>query len=546
MAQTHSKTRSKATAQTKAAAKPAGSAKAGPRTKPTKTGNGLSAEAKLADLRRRLLEIGDLSSAGAVLSWDQATYMPKGGAAARARQGATLSRLAHEKFTDPALGKLLDGLAAYEAGQPYGSDDASLIRVVRRDYAKATRVPSDFVARWSEMGSASYDAWTRARPANDFAVMRPYLEKALDFSCRFADYFGPYEHIADPLIDGPDEGMTVASVRALFDELRAALVPIVRAIAEQPVADDSCLRGAFPEQQQLEFGLVPIKRFGYDFDRGRLDKTHHPFCTKFSAGDVRITTRIRENEIGEALFSTLHETGHALYEQGVDARYEGTPLNSGTSAGVHESQSRLWENVVGRSRGFWQHFYPALRDAFPEQFRQVPLETFYRAINKVERSLIRTDADEVTYNLHVMLRFDLELDLLEGRLKVKDLPEAWRARFKADFGIVPPDDRDGCLQDVHWYGGSVGGAFQGYTVGNILSAQFYAAALKAHPEIPQEMARGEFGTLHAWLKKKLYRHGRKFTPNEIVKRATGKPMTIAPYIAYLRGKYGELYRLPAT
>jgi carboxypeptidase Taq len=537
-------TRAKSTTRAKTAARPAASGKGDARPKTAKAGTGLSAKAKLAELRQRLLEVSDLNNAGAVLGWDQATYMPKGGAAARARQGATLSRLAHEKFTDAALGKLLDGLVTYEESQPYGSDDASLIRIVRRDYEKATKVPSDFVSRWSEMGSASYDAWTRARPDNDFASMRPYLEKALDFSRRFADYLGPYAHIADPLIDGPDEGMTVAGVRALFTELRAELVPIVRAIAEQPVADDACLRGDFPEQKQLAFGLIPITRFGYDFDRGRLDKTHHPFCTKFSSGDVRITTRIRENEIGEALFSTLHETGHALYEQGVDVRYEGTPLNSGTSAGVHESQSRLWENVVGRSRGFWEHFYPKLCDAFPDHFTQVPLETFYRAINKVERSLIRTDADEVTYNLHVMLRFDLELDLLEGRLKVKDLPQAWRARFKADFGIEPPDDRDGCLQDVHWYGGSVGGAFQGYTIGNILSAQFYAAALKAHPDVPQQIAKGEFGTLHEWLRNRLYRHGRKFGPDEIVKRATGKPMTIAPYIAYLRGKYGELYRLP--
>ncbi len=218
--------------------------------------------------------------------------------------------------------------------------------------------------------------------------------------------------------------------------------------------------------------------------------------------------------------------------------------NSGTSAGVHESQSRLWENVVGRSRGFWEHFYPLLRKTFPEQLGKVPLETFYRAINKVERSLIRTDADEVTYNLHVMLRFDLELGMLEGRLKVKDLPEAWRARFKTDFGIAPPDDRDGCLQDVHWYAGTVGGAFQSYTIGNILSAQFYGAALKAHPEIADETGNGEFGTLHAWLTRRIYRHGRKYGPDEIVKRATGKPMSIAPYIAYLRAKYGELYRLP--
>jgi carboxypeptidase Taq len=508
--------------------------------------DGRSAQDKLVELRTRLAEIADLNGASAVLGWDQATYMPKGGAMARARQGATLNRLAHERFTDPAVGKLLDGLVGYAETLPYDSDDASLIRVVRRDYHRATKVPADFVARWSELGSASYDAWTRARPANDFTTMRPFLEKALDFSRKYAEYLGPYQHIADPLIEGPDQGMTVASVKALFGELRSELVPIVRAIAEQPVADDSCLRGNFPEAKQLAFGLVPLKAYGYDMERGRLDKTHHPFCTKFGAGDVRITTRVREDDLGEALFSTLHEAGHALYEQGVDARYEGTSLGSGTSAGVHESQSRLWENLVARSRGFWEHFYPLLCDTFPDHFRKVPLETFYRAINKVERSLIRTDADEVTYNLHVMLRFDLELDLLEGKLKVKDLPEAWRARFKADFGIAPPDDRDGCLQDVHWYGGSVGGAFQGYTIGNILSAQFYGAALKAHPEIPDQMRKGEFGTLHAWLTKRIYRHGRKFGPDEIVKRATGKPMSIKPYIAYLRGKYGELYDLPAA
>jgi len=506
--------------------------------------SGPSAEGKVAELKRRLLEISDLGGASALLSWDQATYMPKGGAEARARQGATLSRLAHEKFTDAALGKLLDELAPYAERLPCDSDDASLIRVVRRDFEKAAKVPADFVARWSAFGSASYDAWTRARPANDFATMRPLLEQALDFSREYADFLGPYAHIADPLIDGPDEGMTTASVLALFKELRAELVPIVRAIAEQQPANDGCLRGTFPEAAQMEFGRAAVKRFGYDLERGRLDKTHHPFCTKFAGGDVRITTRVYESDVGQALFSTLHEAGHALYEQGVSAALEGTPLNWGASAGVHESQSRLWENVVGRSRGFWEHFYPKLREVFPAQFERVPLEAFYCAINKVERSLIRTDADEVTYNLHIMMRFDLELALLEGRLKVKELPEAWRARFKEDFGLAPPDDRDGCLQDVHWYGGSVGGAFQGYTIGNILCAQFYGAALAAHPEIPHDMARGEFGALHGWLRDNLYRHGRKFKPDELVERATGGPMSIAPYIAYLRGKYGELYRLP--
>jgi carboxypeptidase Taq len=505
-----------------------------------------SPETTLTELRQRLLEISDLGGAGALLGWDQATYMPKDGARARARQGATLSRLAHERLVDPALGKLLDALMPYGESLPYDSDEASLIRVARRDFEKAIKVPADYVARASAFGSASYDAWTRARPANDFATMLPHLEQALDLSREYAGFFAPYDHVADPLIDDMDQGTTTASIRALFSALRGELVPIVRAISEQAAADDRCLRGFFGEGAQLDFSLAVIKQIGYDLDRGRLDKTHHPFCTKFSAGDVRITTRFYENDVGQALFSTVHEAGHALYEQGVSRALEGTPLGSGASAGVHESQSRLWENVVGRSRAFWEHFYPLLQRSFPDQLTGVTLETFYRAINKVERSLIRTDADEVTYNLHIMLRFELELALLEGRLRVKNLPEAWRAAMQADLGLVPPDDRDGCLQDVHWYSGGIGGGFQGYTIGNILSAQFYAAAVEAHLEIPREIARGAFGTLHGWLREHLYQHGRKFSPNEIVERATAGPMNTAPYLAYIRAKYGEFYRLPVA
>jgi carboxypeptidase Taq len=505
---------------------------------------GQSAESKLTELRARLLEISDLYAAGSVLSWDQATYMPKGGADSRGRQGAVLRKLAHERSIDSALGKLLDELETYAGSLPYDSNDASLIRVARRDFEKAVKLPAEFVARISAHGSASYDAWTRARPANDFAAMVPYLEKTLDYSRAYADYFAPYAHIADPMIDDADEGMTTALVRALFDELRAELVPMVRAISEQPPADDSCLRGSFGEDAQLAFGRAVVERLGYDFERGRLDKTHHPFCAKFAAGDVRITTRVREDDIGDALFSTIHETGHALYEQGVSAELEGTPLGYGTSAGVHESQSRLWENVVARGLPFWMHFYPALQSTFPKQFKPVALETFYRAINKVERSLIRTDADEVTYNLHVMLRFQLELDMLEGKLRVKDLPEAWRTGMQSDLGLAPPDDRDGCLQDVHWYGAIIGGGFQGYTIGNILSAQIYAAAVTAKLKIPVEIGSGEFGTLHAWLRENIYQHGRKFQPNEIVERATGGPMSMQPYLAYLHTKYGALYKLP--
>jgi carboxypeptidase Taq len=511
-----------------------------------KPARGQSAESKLRELKRRLLEISDLEAVGSVLTWDHATYMPKAGAAARARQGAMLSRLRHERSIDPALGKLLDDLLPYAEGLPHNSDEASLIRVARRDFEKARKLPADYVARASALASASYDAWTRARPANDFVAMQPYLEKSIDLAHEYADYFAPYAHVADPLIDSAEEGMTAAMIAELFARLKGQLAPIVRAIADQPVPCDDCLRGFFGEAAQLAFSLSVVKRIGYDTERGRLDKTHHPFCSKFSLGDVRITTRVNESLFGSALFAAMHEAGHALYEQGVAPALEGTPLGRGTSWGVHESQSRLWENVVGRSRPFWEHFYPVLRDEFPDQLTGTECETFFRAINKVQRSLIRTDADEVTYNLHIMLRFDLELELLDGRLRVMDLPDAWRARMKADLGIAPADDRDGCLQDVHWYGVStVGGGFQSYTIGNMLSAQFYAAATKAHPEIPGEIANGQFGTLHGWLRTHLYQNGRKFAPGELVPRAAGAPMSIEPYIGYLHAKYGELYRLPA-
>ena len=299
----------------------------------------------------------------------------------------------------------------------------------------------------------------------------------------------------------------------------------------------------YPEAGQLAFGAEVVRQMGYDFTRGRIDKTHHPFMTKFSLGDVRITTRVKENDLGDCIFSNMHEAGHGMYEQGINPEYESLPLGGGTSSGVHESQSRLWENIVGRSRSFWEYFYPKLQVQFPEQLEGVPLDEFHAAINKVEKSLIRVDADEVTYNLHVMMRFDFELQMLEGNLAVRDLPEAWHERFEKDFGIVPPDDRDGVLQDVHWFGGQIGGAFQGYTLGNILSAQFYGAALKAHPSIPEEIRNGRFETLLGWLRENLYQYGSKFTAAEVVERATGSPLSIDPYIEYLKGKYGELYTL---
>ncbi|AFZ29008.1 Carboxypeptidase Taq [Gloeocapsa sp. PCC 7428] len=498
---------------------------------------------KLQELKTRLSEINDIESAASLLYWDQATYMPPGGAAARGRQLATLRHIAHTKFTDPAIGQLLEDLSSYETSLPPDSDEASLIRVTRRDYERAVKIPADFTARFSQHSTETYEVWAKARSANDFAAVQPYLEKTLELSRELANFFPGYEHIADPLIAEADYGMKATSVRELFAELRQQLVPIVEAISAQPVTDASCLHQHFPEAEQIAFSLKVIEKLGYDFQRGRQDKTLHPFMTKFSTGDVRITTRIRENDLNEGLFSTIHETGHALYEQGVNRDFEATPLAGGTSSGVHESQSRLWENMVGRSRNFWQFFYPQLQAQFPQQLGDVALETFYRAINKVERSLIRTDADEVTYNLHVMIRFDLELQLLEGTLAVRDLPQAWNERYRSDLGIVPPNDAHGVLQDVHWYGGMIGGMFQGYTLGNLMSAQFFQAALQAHPHISTEIEQGNFDTLHNWLKTNIYQHGRKYTAAEIVELATGKALSIEPFIAYIRRKFGELYSL---
>jgi carboxypeptidase Taq len=497
----------------------------------------------LDDLKSRLLEVYDLQHAGALLSWDEETYMPPGGASVRGRQSALLARLAHEKFTDPAIGRLLDELQPYEESLPFDSDEASLIRVTRREYERQLKIPSQFVADFSQHVSKSYNTWVKARPENDFKALEPLLERTIDLSRQMADFFPGYEHIADPLIDNADYGMKATTLRTLFAHLRRELIPIVQAITSQPPADDACLKQRFDQTDQLAFGLDVIRQLGFDFERGRQDLTHHPFQTTIGLGDVRITTRVDENNLGDALFSTIHEGGHGMYEQGLRSELDGSPLGNVASAGLHESQSRTWENLVGRSRGFWEYFYPRLQAKFPSQLSNVRLGTFYRAINKVQRSLIRVDADEVTYNLHVMIRFDIELALLEGNLLVRDLPEYWHLRYKADMGIRAPDDRDGVLQDVHWFAGTVGGSFQGYSLGNIMSAQFYAQALKAHPEIPNEMALGKFETLHSWLVENIYQHGNKFTANELVERVCGGPLSIEPYITYLKTKYGELYKL---
>lgn len=492
-----------------------------------------------AELLERLGEVHDLRAAGALGHWDQATGMPAGGASARGRQLATLTRLAHEKFTDARIGELLDKNANFAREEAQNGRDfaANVIRATRREWDRATRVPAEFEGRFAAHSAVCYETWTRARPANDFQMVRPFLEKTLDLSRELAAFF-PFQHIADPLIDFSDPGFTVATTRALFADLRSQLVPLVEKVTTRGLADNApLLLAPFPVEKQLEFARQAISALGYDWNRGRLDFSPHPFMTKFSTGDVRITVRGTENEVSDLLFGGLHETGHALYEQGIGQFYEGTAVAEGVSSGVHESQSRLWENQVGRSRAFWEHFFERFQTTFP-QLQNTSLDAWMKAINRVEKTLVRTESDELTYNLHVIIRFDLECDLLDGTLEIKDLPAAWNARYQSDLGLLPPNDSDGCLQDVHWFGGAIGGAFQGYTLGNILAAQFFEAAQNQIGDLNTQFQRGEFAPLREWLRENVHKNGAAHLPFEVVKNATGKDLNLAPYLGYLKEKFG--------
>ncbi len=499
-------------------------------------------EAKLQRLKTLLGEVVDLQRAAALLSWDQETYMPAGGATHRGQQLATLSRLAHIKFTSDEIGQLLDDLQPYVDQMDPDSYEARLVKVTRREYEKATRVPPELVAELSKAASEGQMAWREAKANADFAHFRPYLERIVDLRREYARLFAPYDHIYDPLLDNFEPGMKTAQVQAIFADLRPQQVELIHAIAERPQVEDGFLYLDYDEQKQWDFGVEVVTRFGYDWQRGRQDKSAHPFTISFGMNDVRITTRIHRNNLTAGLFSTMHEGGHALYEQGIDPALDRTPLAGSASLAVHESQSRLWENLVGRSRAFWEHFYPRLQEIFPTQLGNVSLDAFYKGINKVQPSLIRVEADEATYNLHIMLRLELEIALMEGSLEVKDLPEAWNARMQEYLGLTPPNDAQGVLQDIHWSMGSLG-YFSTYALGNLISVQLWEAIQRDIPDLEDQIRRGEFEALLAWLRDKVHRHGAKFEPQELVKRVTGSEITAEPYVRYLRTKYGAIYGL---
>jgi carboxypeptidase Taq len=491
-------------------------------------------------LRERLAEIWDISKAASILGWDQQTKMPPRGAAGRAEQLATLGRIAHEKFVDPEIGKLLDALEGVEESQPYDSGEASLIRVTRRDWEKARRVPADLRAELTRSSALALPVWVEARKNSDFASFLPHLRNAMDLRQRYVDCFEPEDEPYDVLLDDFEPGMRTAEVREVFERLKAEQVPLVAAVAEARAEIDGP-PGPFPIDRQERFELEVITRFGYDPAAWRIDETVHPFASGGGPDDVRLTTRHFEESL-DGLWATMHEFGHGLYEHQVGRELDRSPLCHGVSLGLHESQSRMWENLVGRSLPFWRHFFPRLRETFPEQLGGFDVEEWYRSVNRVEPSFIRVEADEATYNLHIILRFELEQEILNRQIDLADLPEAWNARFSELLGIDVPDDRRGILQDMHWAGGHIG-YFPTYALGNVISAQIWQRIRDELPDLDAQFEQGEFGALREWLGEHVHVHGRKFTPGETLERAVGGPIDPEPYLRYLREKLGGIYGL---
>lgn len=500
-------------------------------------------QGKVEELKKHLYRVFDIRSAASLLEWDQQILMPAGGAAARGEQVATLSALAHEIATSEETGRLLEAAEAEVTEMAYDSDDASLVRVLRRDYDRNTKIPTELVAERAKVTAMAFEAWKQARAENNVALFEPHLKRVMDVIRRVADALGYEEHPYDALLQNFEPGMRTSQVTRLFEELKAGLVPLLRDITEhgKPI-DDSFLSRDYDVNRQWDFTLVVLRDIGYDFNRGRQDQALHPFTTTFATDDVRLTTRLLSNRPQSAVFSSIHEGGHALYEQGSPAHFDRTALAGGATMALHESQSRLWENMLGRSKAFWQHYFPILRAFFPEPLADVNLEQFYRAVNIVRPDFIRVEADEVTYNMHIFVRFELEQALLSGALAVKDVPEAWNAKYQDYLGITPRNDAEGCLQDVHWCSGLVG-YFPTYALGNLIAAQLYHRMKADLPGVEEAFARGEFLPLLTWMRQHVHNHGAKFTAAELLTRELGEEISAQPLLEYMRNRYSEIYEL---
>ncbi len=497
------------------------------------------AREKLEQLKARLAEAADIDNAASLLQWDMEVYMPPKGAEARGMQLATLSALKHRLFTSAEVGDLLSALD--DAG--LSEDERRLVDVTRYDYDRASALPEEFVHEFSEAQTRAYHAWIKARAESSFPQFQPHLEKIVELNQRRAEYHGYEGSPYNALLEDYERGMTVERLTPLFDAVAPGQSELVRQIGESSAQPNAAwLKGEWDEQAQWDFSIQILKDIGYDFEAGRQDKSVHPFTTNFDMHDVRITTRLSTANPFSALMGSLHEGGHALYEQGIRPEDRRTPLAGGTSLGIHESQSRLWENVIGRSLPFWKRYTPLFKQYFPDNLDGVGPEEVYAAVNRVTPSLIRVEADECTYNLHIILRYRLERGLIEGRLAVEDVPEAWNASMNELLGVDVPNDAEGCLQDIHWSHGAMG-YFPTYALGNLYAAQLLQVIERDVPGLWEQVEQGAFAPLLTWLRERIHQHGRRYTPVELMERICGEPPDAEPYLSYLTTKYGALYGL---
>ena len=499
----------------------------------------------MKQLKNILLDIKKLESAASVLHWDQETYMPEGGGEFRAEVMAYLSLMEHQMATGQKLKDELSRHIDYNSGElvniTLNDEEKRMVELIRKDLKKRIALPDDFVEEMSKHTSATQQAWAKARKAKDFSIYTPFLEKMIKMKKQEAEYLGYKEKPYDALLDGFEPGMTTASVEKLFGGLKKRLVKLVKEINKAKQIDDSILQQSFDTDEQWKFGIKIATAMGLDMKHARQDVSTHPFTIGFHPEDVRITTRLNDKMLLSGLFSTIHESGHAIYEQGLPKKQFGTPLGEAASFGIHESQSRLWENLIGRSREFWEYALPILKGHYP-QIKEVKLEDWYRMVNVVKPSLIRVEADEVTYSLHIMLRFDIENMIINGDVKVDDIPALWNDKMEEYFGIRPKDDSEGLMQDVHWSFGGFG-YFPSYAMGNLYGAQIMEQAEKEIPELWKKVSKGEFLPLKNWLNEKVHKHGRFYDPEDLIKVISGAPLSPDPFMNYLEKKYTKIYNL---
>ncbi len=497
-----------------------------------------STEQLYLQYKAALQKIADVKYASAVLQWDQETYLPPKGNNIRGRQIASLNEIAHQQFTDAAIGTLLNELG--------GKDDLSdtqkrNVQLSLEDYTKATKFTSDFVRQMSETTNKSFHAWIQARKENSFAGFQKPLDDLIQLKKQEAEILGYTQHPYDALLNEYDKGLTVTITDKVFAELKPQLSVLLANIKNKTQLDSSFLHQHFDKDQQWKFGMEILKRMQFDFEAGRQDISEHPFTINFNNADVRVTTRIDETDFGNMTWSCIHEGGHALYEQGLPGEEYGLPLGEYASLSIHESQSRLWENNVGRALPFWQHNFLLAKTFFSKQLGNLTVDQFYRAINKVQPSLIRTEADELTYHFHVMIRYEIEKMLIDGSITTKDIPAYWNEHYEQYLGVKVPDDKRGCLQDVHWSHGSFG-YFATYSLGSLYAAQLYAAISKENDSLEKEIATGNNTTVLNWLKKNIYSYGRYYTSEELCKKATGETLNSTHFINYATKKYGDIYQ----